>query len=405
MSADRPSVLAVTSQLPWPLNTGGHLRSFHLIRNLAKRFRVRLVAGASAAHEEGAAVLEREGVSVYPVRLGPRRLRREGLRAFGAALRGEPYVLYERHNRRAVRAALRAEMQREPPHLVYLDHLDSAVFFPRHPGVPVAQDLHNVYSLLVRRQAEECGFLTGLYLQREARLLARAEERAVRLADMTFSVSDPEAVHFRRLAARCVQVVPNGVDCAAYESLPVGRRGATPVILYVGTMSWAPNASAARFLATEVLPRVREQLPAAALWIVGKEPPPDLVEMGKRPGVRVTGSVPSMLPFLRDAHTLAVPLEAGGGTRLKILEAFAAGLPVVSTPVGCEGLRVTSGQHLLVCERGQFVETLRNLLTDAADRERLAEHAREVARQQYDWNAIGQSACDALDRVLRRPRA
>jgi glycosyltransferase involved in cell wall biosynthesis len=402
MSADRPSVLAVTSHLPWPLNTGGHLRTFHMIRNLGKRFRVRLVAGTFAAHEEGAAVLGREGVRVHPVRLGPRHVWREGVRALGAAIRGEPYILYERHRRRAVRAAVRAEIEREPPHLLYLDHLDSAVFFPRRPSVPVVQDLHNVYSLLVRREAAARGGLTGPYLAREARLLARAEERAVRLADMIFSVSDPEAAHFHSLGARCVQVVPNGVDCAAYESLPVGRHGAAPVILYVGTMSWAPNAGAARFLAAEVLPRVRERLPAAELWVVGKEPPPDLVELGRRPGVRITGNVPSMLPFLRDAHTLAVPLEAGGGTRLKILEAFAAGLPVVSTPVGCEGLCVTPGEHLLVCERSRFAETLTSLLADAAAGARLAGRAREVARQQYDWNAIGPCACDALDRVLQR---
>src|SRR5216684_4370518 len=111
MSVGGPSVLAVTSQLPWPLNTGGHLRTFHLMRALGKRFRVRLVAGASDENEEGAAVLEREGVRVRPVRLQPRNNWREGLRALGAALRREPYVLYHRHNRSEVRAALLAEMQ------------------------------------------------------------------------------------------------------------------------------------------------------------------------------------------------------------------------------------------------------------------------------------------------------
>jgi glycosyltransferase involved in cell wall biosynthesis len=402
MSANRPSLLAVTSQLPWPLNTGGHLRTFHMMRCLAKRFRVRLVAGAAANHDEGRAALEREGVALRPVILGQRRAWREGLRALGAAVRGEPYVLYERHNRAEVRAALAAEMRAEPPDLLYLDHLDSAVFAGPGSTVPVGVDLHNVYSLLVQREAEDRGGLTGMYLKREARLLAKAEQRAARLAEVVFAVSDVEADHYRSLGARSVHVVPNGVDCAAYESLPAGRGDGPPVILYVGTMSWSPNASAVRFLAAEVLPRVRERVPAAELWVVGKDPPPDLAATTQA-GVRVLGGVPSMLAPLQAAHVLAVPLEAGGGTRLKILEAFAAGLPVVSTPVGCEGIRFTAGQHLLVRERGQFAEALVGLLADPAAGARLAEHARQLARDLYDWDAVGRAAADALEAALRQP--
>lgn len=400
MSVGRPSVLAVTSQLPWPLNTGGHLRTFHLIRNLSKHFCVRLIAGVPDSHQEGVAALEREGVNVRPVLLGPRWIWREGLRAAGAALRGEPYVLYNRHNRKEIRTAINVEMQREAPDLVYLDHLDSALYFRRHPGVLVALDLHNVYSLLVGREAEQRRGLPRHYLQREARLLASAEERAVRLADLVFSVSDSEAAHFREVGARFVEVVPNGVDCAAYEGLPTGRTG-PPVILYVGAMSWAPNANAARFLATDVMPRVRAQLPLAELWIVGKDPPPDVAALGRQPGVRVTGSVPSMLPYLNDARALAVPLEAGGGTRLKILEAFAAGLPVVSTAVGCEGLRVAADEHLIVRERCDFAKAMLELLVDPAVGESLAQRARDLVRRTYDWDSVARSACTAIQTAIR----
>jgi glycosyltransferase involved in cell wall biosynthesis len=401
MNGDRPAVLAVTSQLPWPLNTGGHLRTFHLMRSLARRFRVRLVTGVSGQQPECVAALAREGITVRPVQLGPRSGWCEGLRALSAAVKREPYVLYHRHNRRPIRAALRAEIHRERPGLVYLDHLDSAAFFPVHPGIPVALDLHNVYSLLLGREAEARGTLTQLYLRREARLLARAEERAVRLADVVFAVSDVEAAHFRGLGARSVTVVPNGVDCAAYESLPAGRRDGPPVILYVGTMSWAPNAAAARFLVADVLPRVREKIPTAEVWVVGKDPPADLVAMANRPGVRVAGGVPSMQPYLQAAHVLAVPLEAGGGTRLKILEAFAAGLPVVSTPVGCEGLRAVNDEHLIVRPGDEFAPALVGLLNDPEAGAQLAGRARELARRLFDWGAVGKLACDALAAVTR----
>jgi glycosyltransferase involved in cell wall biosynthesis len=309
--------------------------------------------------------------------------------------------LYQRHNRHEIRTRLDEELRRDQPDMIYLDHLDSAVFIRQLQGIPVVVDLHNVYSLLVRREAHDRGGLIGLYLRREARLLGQAEERIACQADLLFSVSDQEAEHFRSLGARAIAVVPNGVDCSAYDTLPLGRPNGTPRILYVGTMSWTPNASAARFLATEVLPRVQARLPAAELCLIGKDPPPDLAALNGRAGIRVTGGVPSMLPYLRDAHVLAVPLQAGGGTRLKILEAFAAGLPVISTAVGCEGLRVVPDVHLLVRERDNFVEALVTLLSGPATGMALAARARELVRQLYDWEAVGKIACEAIDGLAR----
>jgi polysaccharide biosynthesis protein PslH len=401
--SESSSILAITSQLPWPLNTGGHLRTFHMLRALAKRFRVRLITGAPEGSEEGAVALAREGVRVFAVRVGPRRTWREGLRALAAALRRQPYVLYQRHNRREIRITLDEELQRERPDIVYLDHLDSAVFLRQFSGIPVVLDLHNVYSLLVRREAQDRGRIMGLYLGREGRLLGQAEQRIARRIDILFSVSEQEAEHFRSLGARTVHVVPNGVDCGTYEALPIGRREGTPRILCVGAMSWAPNASAARFLATRILPRVRERFPMAELCIVGKDPPCDLAALDGRAGVRVTGEVPSMLPYLREAHVLAVPLKAGGGTRTKILEAFAAGLPVISTAVGCEGLRVVSGEHLLVRERDDFAEALTTLLSRPAAGQALADRGRQLARRLYDWSTIGGVASAAIDGMVRSP--
>src|SRR5439155_18512255 len=130
------------------------------------------------------------------------------------------------------------------------------------------------------------------------------------------------------LGAKSAVLVPNGVDCSAFASLPLERSGG-PVLLYVGAMSWRPNAQAAIFLAKEVLPVVRRTIAEARLRIVGRDPPAELLALRGLPGVEVTGGVPDVVPYFAEAQMLAVPLESGGGTRLKILEAFAAGLPVV----------------------------------------------------------------------------
>src|SRR5262249_31565581 len=151
------------------------------------------------------------------------------------------------------------------------------------------------------------------------------------------AVSDAESAHFRGLGASAVHTVPNGVDCAAFPDLPTGR-GGPPVVMFLGTMSWGPSAAAARVLAREVLAVLRGRVSGVVLAVVGRDAPADLLALSGSPGIEVTGGVPDVKPHLLRASVLAVPLDAGGGTRLKILEAFAAGLPVVSTAVGAEGI-------------------------------------------------------------------
>ena len=160
----------------------------------------------------------------------------------------------------------------------------------------------------------------------------------------------------------------------------LGRQKESFLILYVGDMSWGPNISAAVFLAHEVLPELRGRLPRVRLRIVGRNPAPEVRSLARLPGIEVTGGVPSIKPHLLDAQVLAVPLDSGGGTRLKILEAFAAGLPVVSTSVGCEGLLVNHETHLLVAKRDHFAEGLFRLLNESSLARWLAARARDLAQ-------------------------
>jgi glycosyltransferase involved in cell wall biosynthesis len=396
-----PSILAVTSELPWPLDTGGHLRTFHLLRALARRFRVRLVAPAEAWQVGPVDALRDYGLEVVPVPVGPRTRWREALRAAGAAARREPYVLYRRHARGAVRSALLAEADRVPPDVIYLDHLDSWLYRAALPRVPAVVDLHNVYSVLTRRAAAgRPTAWTRRYLEREASLLGRVEGRVARTADALLTVSEEDRLHFASLGSSPIHLVPNGVDCSAYADLPAGRRSPRPVLLYVGSLSWGPNVAAARTLAVEVLPKVRERIPWARVRLVGRDPGPEVTDLARLEGVEVFGSVPDVLPHLRDATLLVVPLEAGGGTRLKILEAFAAGLPVVSTPVGCEGIAAVHGEHLLIAPRSGLADAVAALVGDPAHATRMAERARSLARDRYDWGVVGAAACGAIESVI-----
>jgi glycosyltransferase involved in cell wall biosynthesis len=393
----RPSVLAVTSEVPWPLNSGGHLRTFHLLRTLTARFDVRLVAPTRGDDEAGRAALERTGVTLRLVPVSPRMHLSEALSVAMSAARREPYVLFARHRRRAVWRALAAEAARERPDVLYLDHLDSLVYADAVPDVPMVIDLHNVYSRLASRAADDVpGRVRRRYLAGEARLLAERELLAARKAHTIMAVSDDDARYFSSLGTAQVVVVPNGVDCSAYAGAPAARPG-PPMLLYVGALDWPPNASAARLLATSVLSAVRERVPEARVTIVGKNPPPEILALAQsQPNVEVAGNVRDVVPYFRSAHVLAVPLEAGGGTRLKILEAFAAGLPVVSTPVGCEGIDGVHDEHLLVADRSQFVDAIVKVLLDPAAARERADRAQQLAHQCYDWTAVGRRAVDAV---------
>ncbi len=394
----RPSVVAVTSQVPWPLNSGGHLRTFHLMRALAARLEVRLVAPASAErYDDSAAALATAGVAPNVVVAAKRTLAGESVKALRAAFDQEPYVLFARHRRFPVLDTLRHEIAGRAPSVLYLDHLDSLVYADALPALPVVIDMHNVYSRLAARMAVESGVIRRRYLERESELLKKMERRAVDVAHTVLAVSHEEAGYFRSLGARRVVVVPNGVDCDAYDSMPIGDRQGPPTLLFVGALSWPPNAHAARFLATGVLPAVRRDIPSAKLVIVGRDPGADILALAT-PGsnVEVAGNVKDVAPYYQAAHALAVPLESGGGTRLKILEAFAAGVPVVSTPVGCEGIDAMPGSHLVVADRADFAAATVKLLS-RPDRARvLAVRARSLVRELYDWSVVGRAACEAV---------
>ena len=400
MSLERlPSVLAITSEPPWPLASGGHIRTFHLLKALAASSRLRLVCPVQPHQQAALEPIQSAGIDVRPAFVAGRRASGELRRLVGATLEREPYVMYRRHAWAEAAAVWRREIASARPDVLYFDHLDSFVYrswTDQPSSFATAIDLHNVYSLLASRAGtDQPSRMRRAFLQHQSALLAKIERSAARTCNVVMAVSNAEADHFRSLGASNVFTVPNGVDCAAFDDLPEGREG-PPTIAFLGTMSWGPNATAARFLALDVLPAVRQQIPPARLLILGRDPPRDVVALADNPGITVTGTVPDVRPYLREATLLAVPLEAGGGTRLKILEAFAAGLPVVSTAIGAEGIEATPGTHFVRAERPQFAPALARLLTDGEYRTKLAREARLLARARYDWRKIGVLATAAV---------
>ncbi|NQV28860.1 MAG: glycosyltransferase [Rhodopirellula sp.] len=397
----KPDVLVITSELPWPLNSGGHIRSFHILKALSEEFNVRVIAGAELADDPGLPALGRHGIRVIPAFQNKRNPISELGRVVSSLICEEPYVMFNRHKRPAMRQAIRKQLAKKTPDVVYLDHLDPLAFRGLFPRARIVADLHNVYSTLAKRVATERKFPVNLYLHNEARLLRYMEKQVAAAASVIMTVSETEQGYFQKLGGYNVRLVPNGVDCAAFNKYPIGRKHARPTLLYLGALSWQPNAKAAEFLARDVMPRILAERPDARLQIVGRNPGPEVTALAELPNVEVHANVPDVGHYLEQASILAVPLDSGGGTRLKILEAFAAGLPVISTPVGCEGIECRHGEHLWVAERDQFAEGLLAAIDAPQLVTEFAERGRRLAEETYDWSVIGKAACAAVAEVVQ----
>jgi len=199
-----------------------------------------------------------------------------------------------------------------------------------------------------------------------------------------------------------VEVSPNGVDTNHYRPLP--DSGNTAEMLFIGNMGYQPNADAALYFCTEILPLIRRRSADSKLWIVGIGPEASVRRLAGN-GVFVTGGVPDVVPYYMRSKVCVVPLRAGSGTRLKILEAMALGRAVVSTSKGCEGLDVVDGEHILIADDSkEFAEQTVRLLTNNELRATIAARAREFVVASYDWDMIVEKLMNDLDGTARRER-
>jgi glycosyltransferase involved in cell wall biosynthesis len=257
---------------------------------------------------------------------------------------------------------------------------------------------HNVESVIWRRMAEaEVNPFKRRFIRQQWKKFEAFERWAYRAATRTIAVSREDAERIERdLGAHAVDVVDNGVDTNYFtpnESVPRDPNR----ILFLGSLDWRPNLDAVRLLLDDIFPRVRAAEPRATLSVVGRKPPDWLhAEIRGRPGVELHADVADVRPFLRGAGMLAVPLRIGGGSRLKILEALASGLPVVTTRVGVEGLRLTPNEHCRVADGAEaFTAALLEAMRSPHTVREQAATGRARVLAEYDWNGLA----ERLDRV------
>jgi glycosyltransferase involved in cell wall biosynthesis len=254
-----------------------------------------------------------------------------------------------------------------------------------------------VESELMERYADNSTRLAQRwYARRTATLLRRCEDLWLARGDAHTVCSEREQLLLRQRAPQAhITVVGNGVDCAFLGAAPTGLPGeqaSRQTVVFVGSMNYHANVDAALYFAAEIWPAVRRLRPELQFVIVGARPVAQIQALHGRDGIVVTGTVPDVRPYYRDALAVVVPLRVGGGTRLKVLEAMAAGTPVISTTLGVEGLAVSAGRELLIADTpAAFTELVAGMHGGDALWQRLRLQARECVRTQYDWAIMGKA--------------
>ena len=395
-SGRRPKLLFLSQTLPFPPDGGVNIRSYNVLRLLAREFDVTALCfyRSSARQNEGEVLAGIEGLSQFaeveafpiPQEHSRARLLYDHLRS---VLLNRSYTCYA-YASRAFEERLRELLTTRQFDLVHVDSLDLAGYLPLLAGLPIACTHHNVESTLLQRRADvEASKLKRLYYRHQAKLTRKEEQFWCNRIDLNLVVSAADGREMAALApgARFV-VVPNGVDTSCFQPEPSDGTD----LVFVGGYDWFPNRDAMKFFLDSVLPLLRSSGNEVRLTWVGRAPSEVREEYARRYGVQLTGYVSDVRPFVQGAGCYVVPLRVGGGTRLKILDAWAMGKAVVSTSIGCEGLDARDGDNILIRDTAaEFAEAVRAVLADSDLRLRLGQSARLTAVNVYDWEVIGTS--------------
>jgi glycosyltransferase involved in cell wall biosynthesis len=390
-------LLFLSSELPHPADAGGTIKTASILGYLKGRHQVELLCfRRGVVTDEQARWCQATGqVETVPLSRG-----RTPLNLLRSYLRGLPLSI-ERNRSRRMAELVSGRLRDGEYDAVFVDGWLMAQYLPPwFDGLALLHE-HNAEHVMWQRQAErERNPLLKALIRLEQRRVRRYEAAILPRFDVVFAVSEADRLALIELGADLerLRVLPNLPEPSLLERPSLSFAATEPVILYFGTLSWPPNIEGLEYFLSSVFPGVRQRMPEARLVIVGKGAPTRLQRLARRtPGVDFLGPVDEVEPLYRRARLFVEASRSGGGTRLKVLNALARGLPVVASPEGAEGLDTVSGEHLLVADDAEsMVEAVARLMADDGLWRALSENGRALVRSRY----LAEAAYGPLDEVL-----
>lgn len=408
------SILFLTQVLPYPLDAGPKIRQYHMLRHLVRNHQVTLVS-FTRPDDRPEAVEHLRGIchAVHPIQMRRSLLRnvRAGIKGL---ITGMPMVI-ARDEIGEMATTLRQLTAKIAFDVVHTDQLSMAWWgqlaaeMSKHQRPHTLLDEHNAIYLLARRMADvESKGLRRFIMAREARAFARYEAAMCQEFDAVLTVTEEDKEHLlalfppgeREWLAGKLTVVPICVDPQQVSTIS-HRDGEAPTILHLGTMFWPPNVGGVLWFAHKVLPLIHQRMPEARFVVVGKNPPPEVQALASDPRIQITGYVDDPTPHLEAAHAFIVPLHAGGGMRVKILDAWLWGMPTVSTSIGAEGVAYRDGENILLADDAPaFARATIRLLDDSMLNQQLRNNGRVWVETHYDWQVVYRQVDEVYAQVL-----
>lgn len=399
-------ILYISPRNFWPLNSGGHLRDYYLARETARYAAVSFL-GIRDPHQddgpsENAEHSEKLGLErLILVDKGRSYTRWKVLRG----LIGPTPLTVLNYDDPKVASELSRILNEDTFDLVQMEQIHLVGYLPilraSHSRPLVVCDWHNIESEVMDRYGTYTRNLARkLYANRTAHLIKNVELRLLKECDAHLVVSERDKAKLQALAPEArIHIVENGVDVARYSNSEelarptgLGVHQTRTDIVFVGSMDYHANIDGAIYFSTEVWPRMHSPAPNLRFMVVGSRPVAEVRGLARAPGIVVTGAVDDVRTYYRGALAAVVPLRIGGGTRLKIVEAMAAGIPVVSTSIGAEGLAVNPGVNILLADTPEeMARVLLELRQSHEMWQQLSRAGRELAQTRYDWCTIGSS--------------
>ncbi len=412
-------VLQLAPRVCWPLDTGAKIRNYNLARVLSSNARVTLLAFTES--DEPLPNIENPYERVITVKRDPGYSPANLIRG---ALGRTPISLLN-YTTAAMKQALAHLLSEQRFDVVQMESIHLMGYLPiirSAASRPLAVcDWHNIESELMRRYSErEPSFGRRTYARNTARQLRALEQQATRDFHAHVVVSERDRDQILQLdAASFVSVIENGVDSAYYADEEIDKaysaqrsqsadstaKANQPVrvirIVFVGSMDYHANIHAVVDFARDVWPVIHTRHPGLVFTIVGRNPSAEVRELSAHPGIEVTDTVDDVRPYYREAVASIVPLKVGGGSRLKILESMAAGIPVVSTTLGAEGLEVRHGTEIVIADTNeQLASAISDLLASDELQKRLSQAGRALVSQRYEWKIAGESLFRTYEKLL-----